>query len=378
MSIIGKSYWLGTTILAGAGAAASPIAANPVAGGDDFAIKLSGSARFNLAVADQDVRIGFGRGYWAKIDEASIKLDAVATADNGLKYGLRLDVLANTDTNGNADEVFAFLNTAWGRLELGDQDDAGARMHVEADNVMVGRVGFSGDVPDIFRFGSGGALTTPILSQTGDATKIIYFTPRVEGLQLGASFTPDSGGNGASFAERDNDGDFENVVSLGANYRAKLDGLTLLVSLAGEFGDDEAADGSETPGDLETLAVGGTAKFRGFAVGAGYVDLANRGRTQADIDAGADGGAHWSAAASYRLGPWGASLGYFSSTRSQSSGRGGDTNVDVLSLDGSFNVAPGWSTALSVNFVEATNINGTATQVDNDGTVVLFSNIFSF
>jgi hypothetical protein len=78
------------------------------------------------------------------------------------------------------------------------------------------------------------------------------------------------------------------------------------------------------------------------------------------------------------LGPWGASLGYFSSTRSQSSGRGGDTNVDVLSLDGSFNVAPGWSTALSVNFVEATNINGTATQVDNDGTVVLFSNIFSF
>lgn len=378
MSIIGKSYWLGTTILAGAVAAASPVAANPVAVGDDLAIRLSGSARFNLAVADQDVRNGFGRGYWAKVDEASIKLDAIATADNGLKYGLRLDVLANTDSKGNSDEVFAFLNTAWGRLELGDQDDAGVRMHVEADNVMVGRVGFSGDVPEFFRFGSGGALTTPILTQTGDATKIIYFTPRVEGLQLGASFTPDSGANGASFAERDNDGDFENVVSLAANYTAKLDGVTLLVSLAGEFGDDEAADGSDTPGDLETLAIGGTAKYRGFAVGAGYVDLANRGLTQADIDAGVDGGAHWSAAASYRKGPWGVSLGYFSSAKSQSTGRGGDSRVDVLSLDGSYNVAPGWSTALSVNFVEATNINGTAMQVDNDGSVVIFSNIFRF
>jgi hypothetical protein len=45
---------------------------------------------------------------------------------------------------------------------------------------------------------------------------------------------------------------------------------------------------------------------------------------------------------------------------------------------GSYNVAPGWSAALSVNFVEATNINGTATQVDNDGAVVIFSNIFRF
>jgi hypothetical protein len=343
MSIIGKSYWLGTTILAGAVTAASPVAATPVAVGDDLAVKLSGFARFNMAVADQDARAGFGRGYSAKVDGAAIQLDASATADNGLHYGLRLDVLANTDTNANAnaDEVFAFLNTAWGRIELGDQDDAAVRMHVEADNVMVGRVGFSGDVAETFQFGSGGALTNPILTQTGDATKIIYFTPRIEGLQFGASFTPDSGANGTSFAERDNDGGFENVVSLAANYTAKLDGLTLLVSLAGEFGDDEAANGAETPGDLETLAVGGTAKFQGFAIGAGYVDLANRGLNQADIDADADGGAHWSAAASYRKGPWGVSLGYFSSTKSQAIGRGGDTSVDIVSLDGFLQRRPG-------------------------------------
>ncbi|NNE86286.1 MAG: porin [Alphaproteobacteria bacterium] len=359
-------------------AAVSPVAANPAAVGKDLAVKLSGFAQVNLAVANQDVSAGFGRGYWVKVDGAAIQFDASATADNGLHYGLRLDVLAYADANTNADEVFAFLNTAWGRVELGDQDDAGVRMHVEADNVMVGRRGFSGDAPEIFQFGSGGALSTPILTQTGDAKKIIYFTPRVEGLQLGASFTPDSGANGASFAERDNDGDFENVVSLAANYTTKLDGVTLLVSVAGEFGDDEAANGAETPGDLETLAVGGTAKFQGFSIGAGYVDLANRGLTQADIDGGADGGAHWSAAASYRKGPWGVSLGYFSSAKSQTTGRGGDTRVDVLSLDGSYNVAPGWSTALSVNFVEATNINGTATQVDNDGSVVILSNLFRF
>ncbi len=376
--MIGKSYWLGTTILAGVVAATDPAAAGPLARGDDLSVKLSGSYRVNAAVVDQGFRSGFGRGYALKVDSATVKLDAAAKTGAGVQYGLRLELLTNTSSSTNADEAFAFLNTAWGRVELGDQDDAAVRMHVEADNVMVGRVGFSGDVADFFKFGAGGAVATPVLSQTGDASKIIYFTPRFEGLQLGASFAPDSGANGASFAETDNDGDFENVVSVGLNYATKRDGVSLLLSLVGEFGDDEDATGAETPGDVETVAIGGTAKFWGFAVGAGYVDLGHKGLSAMDIAAGADAGAHWNAAAAYRHGPWGVSLGYFSSTKGQPAGRGGDTTVDVVSVDGSFNAAPGWQVALSVNFVEAANINGTTTPVDNNGSVVILSNIFRF
>lgn len=375
-----KSRWLSTTMLAGAVASAGsgPLAAAPATAGDDLTVRLSGLYRFNVAAASQDVRSGFGRGYWVKGDEARLQIDASASSDNGVRYGVRFDLLANTNNLGNADESFGFVSSPWGRVELGDQDDAAARMHVEADNVMVGRTGFSGDVIDYFRFGSGGAVTSPVLSHTGDATKVIYFSPRIDGLQLGASLTPDSGGAGASFNETDNDGDFENVISVGANYITKARRVTLLVSLAGEFGDDEASDGAAAAGELETVAVGATARFEGFAVGAGYVDLAERGLSTADIAAGGDAGRHWSAAAAYRSGAWGVSLGYFSSTRRQPAGRGGDTTVDILSFDGSYAVAPGWSVALSVNFIDADNIDGTPMPVGNSGSVVVFSNSVRF
>jgi len=70
---------------------------------------------------------------------------------------------------------------------------------------------------------------------TSDATKATYFTPRFSGFQLGASLTPDTGitaGTGG-LVDTDNDGDFENVVSLGANYVGKFDEVGIGLSVTG-------------------------------------------------------------------------------------------------------------------------------------------------
>ncbi len=373
-----KRVLRGTTILAGAVAFAMPAAAGTVGSGDNLAVSLSGEYRFNAAWLDQDVSAGFGRGYFFKGDEAEIKISAENTADNGLKYGVTIELQTNTDDTNNSDEAFAFIDSDYGRIEMGDQDDVTDRMHLEGDSVLVGRAGPDGDVADFFNFGSGGAIDATGNDETSDATKISYFSPRIEGFQVGVSHTPDDGSNGASFSETDNDGDFEKVWGFGANFVRDFDGIEIGLSATYEIGDSEDSTGAETEGDLETISVGGTIEYGGFAFGIGYVDFQEKGQSQANIALGEDSGEYWNAGVAYTSGPWGVSVSYFQSEKSQPVGSGGDTTVDIISVDGEYNVAPGWTTALSVNFVEADNINGTAAEVSNDGSVVILSNIFKF
>ncbi|MBT5569848.1 MAG: hypothetical protein HOJ90_01395, partial [Alphaproteobacteria bacterium] len=50
----------------------------------------------------------------------------------------------------------------------------------------------------------------------------------------------------------------------------------------------------------------------------------------------------------------------------------------ILSFDASYSVAPGWDLAAALHLIEADNINATAAAVNNDGTVFLISNQFTF
>jgi len=373
-----KKLLLGSTALAGLLVAISPASAGTVGSGDNMTVTLGGEYRFNIALLDQDVSAGFGRGFAFKGDEAEVKISASNTADNGIKYGVTMELQALTDDTENADEVFAFVDGDFGRIEMGDQDDVTDRMHLEGDSVLVGRAGPDGDVADFFQFGSGGAIDATGNDETSDATKISYFSPRFAGFQVGVSHTPDDGSNGASFGETDNDGNYEKVWGLGANFAEDFGDLSVGISATYEVGDSEDSSGAETEGDLETISVGGTLEYGGFAFGIGYVDFAEKGQSQSNIALGEDSGRYWNAGIAYRSGPWGVSASYFASEKSQPLGSGGDTTVDIISLDGEYKVAPGWTTAGSVNFVEADNINATAVPVNNDGTVVIFNNTFKF
>jgi hypothetical protein len=199
-----KETLFGTTILAGAIAYAGSATAGSVGTGDNLSVKLSGEVRFNVALLDQDVSAGFGRGYFFKLDEAELNIEASNTADNGIKYGVMVELQTNTDDSSNADEAFAFLDSDFGRIEMGDQDDVTDRMHLEGDSVLVGLAGpHDNNVDDYFNFGSGGAIGSTGNDETSDATKISYFSPRFAGVQVGVSHTPDAGSSGASFAETD-------------------------------------------------------------------------------------------------------------------------------------------------------------------------------
>lgn len=375
-----KAVWLSTSALVGAAMIATPALAGQVGSKDALSVMLGGEFRFQVGFVDQDVSATAGRGYQFKVDESEIFVDAAATADNGLKYGVSIELNAGAGDTTNADEAWAFIDSAsWGRVELGDQDDATDSMYVESDDILVGRAGPDGDVADFIAFGTGGGISATGNTVTGDATKVIYFTPRFGGFQLGGSITPDTGetSGGPATADSDADGDFENVFGIGANYEGKFDDVSFVISLTGEFGESETATGSDAEGDVETIAAGATVNFAGFGLGVGYVDLAEQGQTTAAIAAGADSGSYYTIGGSYKTGPWGVSLNWFESSKSNTTGIS-DTDIQIISLDVAYAVAPGWEINLSANFAEVDNMNATAAPVNNDGSVLIISNQFNF
>ncbi|MBT3399520.1 MAG: porin [Rhodospirillaceae bacterium] len=375
-----KTLWLSTSALVGAAMIATPAMAGQVGSKDALSVTLGGQLRFQVGFLDQDVSATAGRGYQFKVDESEIAIGAEATADNGLKYGVSIELNAGGADTAAADETYAFIDsTNWGRVELGDQDDATDRIFVESDDILVGRAGPDGDVADFIAFGTGGGISATGNTITGDATKATYFTPRFAGFQLGGSLTPDSGqsSGGAAVADSDSDGDFENVYGIGANYEGKFDDVSFALSLTGEFGSSETAAGAATNGDVETIAAGAIVNFAGFGLGVGYVDLAEQGQTAAAMTGGADSGSYYTVGGSYKTGPWGVSLNWFESSKANTAGIS-DTDIRIISLDVAYAVAPGWEVNLSANTVSADNINATAVPVNNDGTVVIISNQFDF
>jgi len=371
---------VGGTALAGIAALALPASAGQVGSKDLMSVTLGGELRFNVGFIDQDVSAAAGRGYQFLVDESEIKIGAKNTADNGLQYGVNVELNAGASDTSNADEAYAFIDSdSWGRVEMGDQDDATDRMHVAAHGVLVGRGGADGDAADFIAFG-GTAIDAPGVDSTSDDTKISYFSPRFGGIQVGGSLTPDSGetSGGAATADADNDGDFENVFGLAINYKGKFDDVGIEAGLIGEFGDSETAAGADTEGEIETIGVGVNVSFAGFGLGAEYVDFAEKGIAAAARTAGRDAGNYYQLGASYETGPWGVSLGWFESSVSNATGSGGDTDVTIISLDAAYNVAPGWELMASLHLGEVDNMNSTAVEVNNDGTAFIISNQFKF
>ncbi len=111
--------------------------------------------------------------------------------------------------------------------------------------------------------------------QMEDATKISYYTPRVNGWQLGGSFTPDTGSTGTSAViSGRNSGDIKNVVSFGLNYSDNIGNLGVAMSATGESGQFE---NSKMPtgiagqrNSLSSYDAGVMFTYFGFTIGGSY------------------------------------------------------------------------------------------------------------
>ena len=376
-----KKALLASTALIGAALLSAPAQAGTVGSGDNMTVKLSGFMWFQAHLLDeQNVSGGgFGRGYDFDIPETEIHISAANTADNGIKYGVTIEIEVNTDAGNNADEVYAFISGDFGRLELGDNDGPTNSMLVgayQAHKGLSGPFGGLGGIAPVFRGANLPYKLARVDWQAGttqDATKLIYFSPRFSGFQIGASYTVDGGGNGASFGQADNNGSWENVVDLGINYTGKFDDVGLSVSVLYETAEKEAQSGAlNNAEDLEFFFVGAKVNVAGFTLGADYRDNGDTDLTSVQTAAGADSGNYWGVALGYQQGPWGVSGWYSLGQRDDSTTS--ETELKRWGIGGQYAVAKGWSVRADYNNNKM-EITGSS---DRDQQAFILTNMFSF
>jgi outer membrane protein OmpU len=270
---------LGSTALVSAGLLMSGAAQAQEVDVGGIEVVLGGYTEFGIQGATEDTNVDGDddRNYNFFMDN-EVFINALGVTEGGIEYGSEVELEVGSG-RGNVDDAFAdevtlFFSGGFGRIELGREDGAEDVMGIGGEDAQAGTGGIDGDTTNLEPF-----FEVP---DTGDSAKASYFTPRIAGFQLGASWTPDND-DGLT-----DDGDVvneqENIIGAGVNWTGALGAMDLTVAGTGIKGENEG-DGD----DLEAWEAGALAGFGGLAFGAKYgqlLDLAEGQFINAGIEYG--------------------------------------------------------------------------------------------
>ncbi len=230
-----------------------------------------------------------------------LKLENKASTFSKNKFGATLKVEAEASSAQNkstinADQGFIYADSeAFGKFELGDNIAVNQKMKVGPASFARGAGGINGNylkylnLPISSQFiliaqspiGHGGyassgsqlnsdsikILRNGSFNGAEDATKLNYYSPRIAGLQIGASYTPNTANSVVSstvFSGQNNA--ISDVFSAGANYTDNFENFDYAFSATAEQGRSKTT----SQNNLSSYDIATTMAYFGFTFGASY------------------------------------------------------------------------------------------------------------
>jgi predicted porin len=347
-----KKSLLATTALAalGAVAVASPASAK-------FEVGVSGYMEQWFGYSDNKESVNADSDSFDQVSDVEFNIDFKQTLDNGLEIGGQIQV-EGQQTGGEADEQYIFMNGSFGRIEIGTDNGAAYRMHYGVASNGIGI-----DEGDWASLWIPGTQTESRATSIGagienDQNKITYFSPRVSGIQLGATYIPEMDVNQQAPVAGGTEADAirDNAFSLAANYQTSFDALSIMASV----GYTDAGNG--VAGDHTGLNAGLRVGFGGFTASLAYGE-------EDDESANNDEVAIFGVGLGYKAGPAGVSIAYI---------RGEDSadnfKQNALELGASYVMGPGVTAKGSLYYADAKNAGAQAA----DGIAVVGGLALSF
>src|SRR6185369_9522405 len=170
--------------------------------------------------------------------EGEIRFNGLTKLDNGTSIGFRVELEAYTQQNNGTsagdqmDEYYLIAFGDWGRAEVGATNGPMDKMVYGSPSALPG-FGFVSSNFNFYNGGGNNAFSTAIQGDRniGDANKLIYYTPRFAGIQIGVSYTPEfqpglngnacgaTGGFGAQYGtcNKNDRGQYKNAIDAGIN-----------------------------------------------------------------------------------------------------------------------------------------------------------------
>jgi predicted porin len=330
-----KKSLLATTALAALGAAtvAAPASA------EGFELKIGGFMEQWFGYTDSSASAVDDSDAFGQHSDVEVHFSAKQTLDNGLTFGFQIESEQESDTGTNADEQYAYVEGSFGKLTIGSENTAPYLMHYAAKTNGIGVE--EGDGPSAWAPGAlTGLAATNVHGSSNmhnDNNNLTFISPRMNGIQIGASFVPDQGNTDTrspNSTTRETDGNRDNGFGLAANYETSVADMSVKAAV----GYSDAGTDKNVVGDNETFSGALQLGFGGFTASIAY------GEHKKD-DATAVNSSIVSTSLAYAAGPASVSLLYV---------RGEDTALndkqDFFELGASYSVGPGVTARGSVYY----------------------------
>ena len=439
-----KKILLATTALTAfaAGAALAEGPAVSVGGYIDTQVGIADQkAQYSKQSTNSNVRLHDTSDEHVRTD-SRVDVKVKGQADNGLGYGGVVTVVAEQSAakaddgsdNMSAEKTFVFVESGLGRVELGSNNGASQTLKVDASKIARATGGINGDfykfvnlggtnttgastmtrkkfivTPDLPTVALPGSRTRTFEGSTAAAgreelateyaNKITYYSPRISGVQVGASYIPNLGERGNSNGFK---GDYvkaaatgngpsttdelaqygRNAWTIGLNYEGEFQGVGVKASAVTEQGGKtQKVTHADTTAydDIKAYELGLNLNYAGFTVGGSWATIQELGR----VAIADDSARFWTAGAGYEFGPFAASVTYLNSSAEndvESAVAGDQTTIRNkfrnVSVGADYKLAPGLVPYVEVSFFDTND--GDAATTDNDGSVVLLGTQLTF
>lgn len=402
-------------LLAGCAAVALAMGAGAANAQAKFEVKVGGDAYFEAGYVSQDLDTGLRSTEFQ--NRFRVNIIPTAKADNGLEYGGRVRIrAAGANTNVTGDRAYIFAQGGFGQVRLGVTNSFNDETYTSAPTdylplALVDRVvNWIGGAPGTAGAQIGGgavpysgadvnggvvagvnaaSIVWPSLTPEANATKIVYFSPRFAGLQLGASYTPrnDSVNQDvdrlklATTANAGFTSNFQDLIEVGANYSNTFAGFTVKGS-AGYFWGDALGRGvaGDRYEDLNAWQAGAQIGYAGFAVGGSYTDFGKSGQNKIAGNYTEDT-RNWTAGVQYTTGPIVVGFNYKFGTDPGSMTLPGSRRLNVYEVGAGYTVAPGLTLQAQYDYYEAKSdktVTAASGSPDDKGHVVLVRSVLAF
>ena len=344
-----RAAFLGASLLVLGGSGAALAA-------EEFKFDVTGFIDAALFDNDQDTS-GFADldndGFGGLLN-GKLQLRGSILTDGGWEFGARAELRLQSGEQSNstsgaddwlqAEKAHLWAESGLGRLELGAQDGAAKQANAAPPSITKSlRIDNPLMMPVVDGEGAyyrpAGLMLRTDSYASDQSLKIIYRSPRLFGLQLSLSYTPEFSANLERFVKTAAT-DFDqqsDIFEAGLNYDTNLDDVRVRASLTYLTASNEAASDTFSDvtspwvsGDLSEWSAAVNVKLKGFSVGAAYRHSNARGgfvdHAPIVLTGGASDTEFWSFGALYEWDSWKVGANYITGT----------ANVAVASLGGGF------------------------------------------
>jgi hypothetical protein len=275
-------------------------------------------------------------------EDAEIIFKGKGKSDTGLEFGFQVQLEASASSD-QIDEHYIYVKGGFGKLEIGAENSVAYKAQIVAPKFL----GWHTSDNNFATWSKVAVFEKPQHDNySADANKINYYSPRINGVQLVASYTPNANSpNGTGLVLADDiaaDDKTNDIMSYGLTYSGEVSDLGIRASIMREEAD--ATKGDIIEQDVDETSFGLEVKSGNLTLGGNYYES----------DETSIGGNNWEIfhyGLAYKMGD--TTLGFARQDQEDTNTPTGENDTAITILGGSTKIMSGVKFTYAYEMVES-------------------------